>query len=276
MKILNQYFKEVYYLRGYFVTLIIVLFLSYSVYLFFDEATVARIGDEDKFFEWLTSLSFLAGSVIFFFLSVKTRNIFFLLLSFALFFGFGEEISWGQRIFNFGTPDALYQINEQEEFNFHNIMTWEVNFMYKSFTILFGIILPFCVFHFKAIAKITSRIKLPVPPISIGIFFIIDWLAFRILLSYILPHGRIFKYYASDTEIYEFVTSFILLILSIYFLNNKNLITPGVDIKDQLNLNSTDSSVAPETKANLKNESIPGIKFKPSFSTIYSNIFKIK
>ena len=33
----------------------------------------------------------------------------------------GEEISWGQRILGFGTPEVLMEINHQQEFNLHNI-----------------------------------------------------------------------------------------------------------------------------------------------------------
>jgi cytochrome b561 len=41
----------------------------------------------------------------------------------ALGFAFigGEEISWGQRILGFATPDALGEINKQDEANVHNI-----------------------------------------------------------------------------------------------------------------------------------------------------------
>jgi hypothetical protein len=33
----------------------------------------------------------------------------------------GEEISWGQRIFGFDTPEALMEVNHQNEVNLHNI-----------------------------------------------------------------------------------------------------------------------------------------------------------
>ena len=33
----------------------------------------------------------------------------------------GEEISWGQRIFGFATPEGLAAVNYQREFNFHNL-----------------------------------------------------------------------------------------------------------------------------------------------------------
>ena len=39
----------------------------------------------------------------------------------ALLFVAGEEISWGQRILGFATPDALAALNRQDEFNVHNI-----------------------------------------------------------------------------------------------------------------------------------------------------------
>ena len=46
----------------------------------------------------------------------------------------GEEISWGQRIFSFSTPEILTAINDQNEFNLHNVnkklfdaaLTWSV------------------------------------------------------------------------------------------------------------------------------------------------------
>lgn len=37
----------------------------------------------------------------------------------ALYFA-GEEVSWGQTYFRFGTPEALRAINKQREFNLHN------------------------------------------------------------------------------------------------------------------------------------------------------------
>ena len=42
------------------------------------------------------------------------------------FFGAGEEISWGQRIFGWGTPEFFMEHNKQEETGLHNLML-EVN-----------------------------------------------------------------------------------------------------------------------------------------------------
>ena len=39
----------------------------------------------------------------------------------VLFFIAGEEISWGQRIFGYMTPDWVAERNIQKEFNLHNL-----------------------------------------------------------------------------------------------------------------------------------------------------------
>lgn len=36
----------------------------------------------------------------------------------------GEELSWGQHLFGWGTPTYLEAVNDQEETNLHNISSW--------------------------------------------------------------------------------------------------------------------------------------------------------
>jgi len=43
------------------------------------------------------------------------------LLALVAFFVAGEEVSWGQRIFGFQTPESLKAINTQQEFTVHNL-----------------------------------------------------------------------------------------------------------------------------------------------------------
>lgn len=231
--ILRAYLAEVYFLKAYILIILATLTFCFSLYLFLEESAMAWIGDEDNFFEWLTSLSFLASAVLSFMFFARKRNVFFLLLGLVFFVGFGEEISWGQRLIGYGTPDSLLAINEQKEFNFHNIMTWEVNFIFKVFTLAFGIALPLLVYHFKGISRLTERFGLPVPPVTIGIFFMIDWFVFKFTVS-VLPQGYTPKYYFSATEIYEFITSFILVAIFYFFFVNRNKMIQGVDIKNQL------------------------------------------
>ena len=50
----------------------------------------------------------------------KIFNIFFYLYTIGLIYYFFEEISWGQHIFFWNTPEFFLNINNQNETNFHN------------------------------------------------------------------------------------------------------------------------------------------------------------
>ncbi|MDD8046815.1 MAG: hypothetical protein PHF14_10165 [Verrucomicrobiota bacterium] len=105
---------------------------------------------EDKAAEWITFFGFLGGAMACW-MTLRFRAQmgwkgmgFFGMLGLFFFVCAGEEISWGQRVFGFETPDAMLEVNEQEEFNLHNlsfehlhpkdIVSWSMK--------LFGIVLP--------------------------------------------------------------------------------------------------------------------------------------
>jgi len=78
---------------------------------------------EDGPVESLTALFYFAAAALFVWAN-KTqgfRNIWFWGYALLFFLIAGEEISWGQRIFGIGTPEALAEINVQGEANLHNI-----------------------------------------------------------------------------------------------------------------------------------------------------------
>ena len=74
---------------------------------------------------------------------VKIKTILILLvISFGLFFLFGEEISWGQRVFGFDSVGIFNQYNYQHETNLHNFFNPLFTLLYpmigmSSFLILF-------------------------------------------------------------------------------------------------------------------------------------------
>ncbi len=80
---------------------------------------------EDGFFENFTVVLTLASSLILFYLGIyyKTvdKKIFLFLFAILLFLYSMEEISWGQRIFGWETPEALSKVNYQNEINVHNV-----------------------------------------------------------------------------------------------------------------------------------------------------------
>jgi len=247
MKTFKVYLKEIYYLRYYLIAIAAVVIVSYSVFFVLDKDSLVALGREDSIYEWLAALLFLAGSVLSFITFRRTRNYYFLLFSIALLLGAGEEISWGQRIIGFETPPLIAKINVQKECTLHNLDIFShfdsqghekrglsrllgINFLFRIFTMFLGIVVPFCVYHSKAIMKITVKIKLPVVPITIGSFFLLSWFIFRVLHTSIIPEDE----QRTASEIFEHVASFILLMVSLYFFRERKTLTMGIDIKDRL------------------------------------------
>ncbi|HEY8240697.1 MAG TPA: hypothetical protein VIH35_04580 [Kiritimatiellia bacterium] len=83
---------------------------------------------EDRIVEWLTFSGFLLAALIMGSTFRKCRasmgpwaRAYVLGLAFFFFVCAGEELSWGQRIFGFATPDVVKAQNEQQEFNLHNL-----------------------------------------------------------------------------------------------------------------------------------------------------------
>jgi hypothetical protein len=59
-------------------------------------------------------------------------RLFFSLLAFACLFVAGEEISWGQRLFDVQTPDFFNEHNLQQETNLHNFLTGPISTVMKQ------------------------------------------------------------------------------------------------------------------------------------------------
>lgn len=83
---------------------------------------------EDGLLENLQTILYFFGSIFAFLTAIKLLinrkkfiGFFFTCLAFLMFFIAGEEISWGQRIFNLQTPQDLENINLQHEITIHNI-----------------------------------------------------------------------------------------------------------------------------------------------------------
>lgn len=251
MKAVNSYLKEIVFLRNYIVLIIIAIALSFSVYLFLSPDRISYLGKEDSLFEWLTDVFFVSASITCFINFLKTRNYYFLFFAIILFIATGEEVSWGQRLIGYPTPAAISKLNVQNEFNLHNLEIFntlkfdqthkegfsrllEINFIYRVSLVLIGIVLPFCAFHSKIVSRITRKLNLPIPPISLGIFFLISWMTYKLLLLFILPAGMGTEYYETLTEIFECLSAFVILMISFFFLNKRSTNIIGVDVKDTL------------------------------------------
>jgi len=114
---------------------------------------------EDHIIENFQFIVLFIGSFVslFFALKFKVKNkylhYFFLIAFFCLFLVSGDEISWGQRIFNFKTIDTIKSYNLQNENTIHNL-----DFIDEFVRIGYILLSLFGVFS-KSIGKLVSKNK---------------------------------------------------------------------------------------------------------------------
>lgn len=154
---------------------------------------------EDGPLEWLTVVALLVGSIMNIYrarILAPFRNKRFVLglyfLAVVFFFGLGEEISWGQRIwesmFDFKVPSFFMQYNSQGEMNLHNLRFGGV----KINKLIFGTFLGIGIVFYFLILPVLYRKKASVKEF-------IDSIAFP------LPRGYHIVAYVSLAVIAEFI-----------------------------------------------------------------------
>lgn len=129
---------------------IVFLVLLFSFLFMNFTSTYDLLSHEDQLAEYLSALFlfisslFFLKAVFYLFRNKKSSNpilfILFSVCSILFFLAAGEEISWGQRLFNIPTPDYLMAINDQNELNFHNINKKFFDRLLDRLTIIFVII----------------------------------------------------------------------------------------------------------------------------------------
>ncbi|MCF6445551.1 hypothetical protein [Nereida sp. MMG025] len=98
------------------------------------------------------------------------------LIAFLMFFGAGEEISWGQRVFGWETGETFQQMNRQGETNLHNLEINGVNINkvifgqgLTLFLILYYLVLPQLYMRKPRFAAFFDRLYVPVPKVHHGL-----------------------------------------------------------------------------------------------------------
>jgi hypothetical protein len=126
------------------------LALYWTVFILKPEFHRNYLQGEDRVVEWLTFVFFLTGSVLAFLILAYRRTmskqmiVYFLALGVFLLVCAGEEISWGQRVLGFETPENMMTTNEQKEFNLHNMKMKHIHpqGIFSFLMSLYGILLP--------------------------------------------------------------------------------------------------------------------------------------
>jgi len=109
----------------------IVSFLIFTIGYNFDIYEINELLHESVV-EWLQVFFLLASSSLLLISYYRTKRIFLLCCAILFVFILMEEISWGQIIFNFETPDFFQKYNIQNETNLHNVLDFLTTCPYKD------------------------------------------------------------------------------------------------------------------------------------------------
>ncbi len=127
----------------------IISFSAYGLYLgHFNNEKFAWFIREDGLVEYLTAIFLFAASIVSVYRAVEYKKLkkplwVFTAVTLAIlfFFGAGEEISWGQRIFNIESGEFFSEKNIQKETNLHNLSVGGTNLNILIFSQLIFIVL---------------------------------------------------------------------------------------------------------------------------------------
>lgn len=172
---------------------------------------------EDGFIEIASALFLLGSSLLLlyrFFKFFKHKELLWKIgilgLTLLFFFGAGEEISWGQRIFNVESSQYFLENNAQGETNLHNMVVGETKINKLIFSqlltavlIIYLIITPLLYRKFEWVKNMANKFAVPI----VQWHHTISFLAGTVLLVFISSNRK--------WEIYELAFSVIFLLIFI-------------------------------------------------------------
>lgn len=210
--------------------------VCYSLWLL-DKEIAYRLATEDGILENLSAVCMFVSSFLFFLLSARDAGAmesedgfvpmkwWFVLFGSAFFFFGGEEISWGQRLFGFETPEAWRKLNVQGEVNLHNLeilnpfdfskvkkpfwrLIFTANVVYAFATLGYAFVLPLWLKFRLRGSDFLRRLNAPDIPLSLGVCFVVTYAIDKITLLFLEDRKLRFQ----NEEIRESIWAFIYLV----------------------------------------------------------------
>ena len=199
---------------GYIIILMI-LTVSFSLSIYNLNYFDTVFSAEDGFIEWSTAIFLFLSSILLFFRFFKlfsTKPLFWkfgtIFLAILFLFAAGEEISWGQRLFEIQSNNFFIENNLQSETNLHNLKIGDYNINKIIFGKLIVIILILYLIFLPILHAKNSKIKFLLDRFAIPIVKWHHTIAFIISTLVILIITADRKW-----EVYEFCFAFIFFLI---------------------------------------------------------------
>jgi len=224
------------------------LLLCYGVFLFIlDESQAFELTREDSLYEVVSAGIFLLTAIVFFATFIKNKkrsllankgNLIFLLLGLLFLFGFCEEISWGQRLFNITTPEVLQTANRQGEINIHNLSIFHARHadgtrksglalllsaerLFSLFWLTFCVLVPLSFKLHQPTQRTLKALRFPIVPLSLGTLFALNYVA-----SKLISQQLILQLKDPLIEVKECGFAFLFLVVALWFMTHYTLRVP--------------------------------------------------
>ena len=190
---------------------------------------------EDGFTEWSTVVMLIIGLLVCFrrvWLLKDQRGFSFLfmttLLGLFFFFGAGEEISWGQRLFNIESSEFFTENNAQGEMNLHNLVVRDTKLNKVIFGRGIGILLVLYLFVLIPLYKRKEAVKQFLDKFAVPIAQNYQIAAYIILLLVV----QVLMASSKKGEMLEFAGSIIFLLNVAFPYNKENFEAKSLSDKD--------------------------------------------
>ena len=175
-------------LRLALVLFVVILLVYLSLLL--DDPTVSWLLREEHPIELAGALSLFASAVACVVLwrrcdsgSPRLLRLSLLALAVLFVFGAGEEISWGERILGFEAPEAIQDVNAQDETTLHNLdalQGWlEIDRLFQVFWLVMGVVIPVAAL-WAAPRRFLERL-VPILPVALAGLFVLNQILTRVM-----------------------------------------------------------------------------------------------
>lgn len=207
--------------------------ISHVLSVSLGSALLKRLTIEDGPVEMAGAIFFLCAALMFVVAYLKRRpfrrSLPFLGLGLLFFFGAGEELSWGQRLVGWETPTSMVELNQQQEFNFHNLEVFHgrdqsgteksgwrrmitMNRLFTLFWFTLCCFIPVCCAVSPEFKRLLDAFGFPITPLIFSAVFLMNFLAFKLLHRDGLHHSRV--------ELIETSYAFLFLLLGVWFVQS--------------------------------------------------------